>query len=194
MKQIMAPVLALGLTLGGCALKDAPPVERVEAESVGVERFVGNGFSLRYPAGARLVEPAESPTEQIVRIAGPDIALRPADADWVQGGAGYMLDVITYENPERLTAQAWVEQHILSVETLSPPKVADAVVAGEPAIRVAAFGGDSEIVTYYLARGERVVGLRYSDIPVANSPIAQLQRDIYALVLGSFRWEGGAAR
>jgi hypothetical protein len=194
MKQIVAPALALGLALGGCALDNAPPVERVEAQSVGVERFAGDGFSLRYPAGARLVEPSESPTDQLVRIAGPDIALRPADADWVQGGAGYMLDVITFENPERLSAEAWVEQHILSAETLSAPKVADAVVAGEPAVRVAVFGGDSEIVTYYLARGERVVGLRYADVPVANSPIAQLQRDLYALVLGSFRWEGGAGR
>lgn len=192
---VAAPLLALAVA-SACAPRVEEERREAEtnapalAESVGTEILRGEGFTLRYPSGAKLVEsPVEPPTRSLVRIAGPEIAIRPADADWRAEGAAYLLDVLTFENPSSLPAEQWVKEHILSQETLSPPRTGSAVVAGEPAVRVESFGGDAQIITLYLARGSRVVGLRYADIPQANQPIAAVQRDVYAMVLSSFRWE-----
>lgn len=162
----------------------------VLVESEGSALLHGDGFTLRYPAGAKVIgSPTEPPALALVRIAGPEVAIRPADADWRVEGAAYLLDVLTYENPNQLPAEQWVNEYILSQEMLSPPRTGIAIVAGEPAVRVESFGGDSQIITLFLARGPRVVGLRYADNPVANQPIAAVQKDVYAMVLSTFRWE-----
>lgn len=191
---VAAPMLVLALA-GGCARaevgeKGGAAKAAVLAESEGTAMLRGDGFMLRYPAGAKLIEsPTEAPARALVRIAGPEIAIRPADADWRAEGAAYLLDVLTFDNPNQLSAEEWVKEHVLSQETLSPPRTGSATVAGEMAVRVETFGGDSQIITLYLARGSRVVGLRYTDVPVANQPIAVVQRDIYAMALSTFRWE-----
>lgn len=189
-------MLALALLAAGRGPEGGSSTDSRRLPSPGVELLEGDGFSLHYPAGARLqTESAEPPARQRVRIVGPEIAIRPVGADWTMAGAAYVLDVAAYENPKGLTAAAWVEENILrGREALSPPRVDSATVAGEPAVRVTMFGGDSEILTCYLARGERVVALQYADSPPGNSPIAPVQRDIYALILGSFRWNGEGSR
>jgi len=189
-----APLRALAL-VGGCARAEVggeagKAKAAALAESAGLEVLRGEGFTLRFPAGAKLVEsPTEAPVRSLVRIADPEIAIRPADTDWRVEGAAYVLDVLTFDNPSALPAEEWVKEQVLSAETLSPPRTGSATIAGEPAMRVETFGGDSQIITFYLARGTRVVGLRYADIPVANQPMSAVQQDVYALILGTFRWQ-----
>lgn len=155
----------------------------------GLELLAGDGFSLRYPADARLefVDPTP-PALEAVRVVGPAVAVRPVDGEWTRAGAAWVLDVVVWENPEALGLREWVEAYMIDREALSPPEVDLGTVAGEPAILVTTFGGDSWIRTWYLAKGRRVVELRYADVPRENDPIAPVARGVYALVLDTFRW------
>lgn len=191
--QTLAPLLAFALALLAAACgRGGPEMAAPPAlPSVGLEHYAGDEFSLSYPATAWLQ--VEEATRSL-RIVGPELAIRPADAEWTMAGPGWVLDVVAWDNPDGLALGRWVETHGIDREALSPPQLDSATVAGEPAVLVTTFGGDSWIRTYYLARGGRVVALRYADVPLANSPIAPIQQEVYALILGTFRWEDGVAR
>jgi hypothetical protein len=178
------------LLLAGACAPGAPAVPATSAaveaarETPGVATLERDGFTLRYPAGARVVTESDS----VTRLLGPEIAISPAGQPWTISGAGYDLAVMSFPNPDRLEFGTWVEQRLASGDAPSPPKIEPATVAGVPMLRVATFGGDSEFITYYAARGERVVALQYQQIPTANQPIAEVQQALYALILDSFRW------
>lgn len=186
----LAAITAACLAGAACERDVAPPANPHALPSQGLLRYDGDGFSLLVPEGARFLdEPAAAPATARVRIVGPEVAVRPAEENWVLSGPAYVLDVATYENNEAVPLREWVEGNAIDPDALAPPTLEDATVAGEPAVLVTTFGGDSWIRTYYIGRGNRVVGLRFWDVPPANSPIAPVQRDVYALILGSFRWD-----
>ncbi|MBN1583128.1 MAG: hypothetical protein JXA89_20635, partial [Anaerolineae bacterium] len=84
--------------------------------------YRGQGFSFQYPANAQVksVSPggmawqAVSPATTEIHVAGPEIWIRPGDADWFYRGPAYSLFIRTYENPEALDAEVWARNYILS--------------------------------------------------------------------------------
>jgi len=184
--------LVVCLAASGCRRDETPAAGARALPSPGLQRYDGDSFSVLYPEGATVQEeqPAASAVA-LVRIVGPEVAIRPAAEDWVLSGPAYVLDVTTYSKGEVVPIRAWVEENAIDPEALARPTIEETTVAAEPAVLVTTFGGDSWIRTYYMGRGTRVVALRFADVPPANSPIAPVQRDVYAFILGSFRWEPG---
>ncbi len=182
------------LSLAGCRDEVQPaPEPPLLAPSAQLELLEGDGFSIRYPANARIeIEGPRPPVRGMTSIIGPSVGIRPADAEWEWWGPAYRLDLLTYDNPGALTAEAWVRENILADSEALIHDTQSAVVAGELAVRVSSFGGDSEIITYYLARERQVVALQYADIPLGNSPIAPVQQDVHTLLLSTFRFEPNA--
>ena len=181
---------------------DAPPSE-------GLRQYVGEGFSLQLPANAWLeVGPTERVPAGATRIVGPQIWIKPGDADWSYRGAAYELEIRTYDNPAGLDVETWARDYILTTwqravaqgePAMGPPvsedgvifedRVGRATVAGQAAFRADFFAGDSYRRTFFLVKGARVVALSFYDYPVGNQPLASVQQDVYELLLSTFRWK-----
>ncbi|MCK4450233.1 MAG: hypothetical protein KAX26_06545, partial [Anaerolineae bacterium] len=172
------------------------------AWSEGLETYNGEGFSLQYPVSAQV----ESVDDR-VHIIGPQVSVKPGDADWFYSGPAYELIVRTYDNPKELDAESWARNYILASwqeakeqggPLMGSPvsesgeiiekRVGRSVVAGYPAFWASFFGGDSCHRTFYLTNKHQVVVLSFDDYPLANQPLAMVQQDVYALIMGTFRF------
>jgi hypothetical protein len=166
----------------------------------GLQTLNGQGFVLHYPANARVED-----YEDHLRILGPEIAIRPADADWGWMTWAYEMDIQIFDNPEGLNAAAWARQHILSQwreaqaagEPFTGPVVngqinedvmAEVSVGGLAAFQADWFGGDSIRRAIYVTDGKRMINLIFNLYPVENNPIAKVQEDLYALMLSTFHF------
>jgi hypothetical protein len=184
-----------------------------------LQTYRGSGFSFQHPAGARLevVTPTRmawqrtSPATTEIHVTGPQVWVQPGDADWSYRGPAYELTLRTYENPEGLEAESWARAYLLDAwqeaRELSRPwgalpvteegeidegKVAAVTVAGQPAFWVSYFSFDSTQPAYYVRAGQHIVELSFRLYPVANQPLAMVQRDVYALILSTLRLESEA--
>jgi len=167
--------------------------------------YQGDGFSLRYPANARVeaVAPASGALSE-VHISGPDISIKPGDADWTVESPGYQLIVQTYDNPSGLDAETWTREDLLKswreaqggpylgpvLESgkIDEERVGQTSVAGYPAFWVSFFGGDSSNQVFYLSNKTRIFALSFREYPVGNQPIALVQQDAVALLMSTFRF------
>jgi hypothetical protein len=168
-------------------------------ESVVLE---GDDFTLRYPGDASLrrLEPADAAPGALaaIEIRGP--ALRDVEGDPIEGSATYSFEIVTYENAERLPLERWLAQHRVGENANDALRSADpshpratpptsAAVGGLPALRESRFGGDCDLVRYYVARGARVVALRYADFPVESDSLNPENLRTYRRVMSTFRWK-----
>jgi hypothetical protein len=176
----------------------------------------GPGYRILIPSGARIeiADPDElsrrsvSPLTYAARVQGPLAWVKPGDADWRRRGDAYSFFIRVYDNPDRLDAEAWTRRHILVTwrdmvarkrPTGSLPvseegeidedKVESTTLAGAPAFRVLYFAFDSTNVATYAAGGEQIVELTFNQTILANDPLALVKRDVYALLLSTFRLE-----
>jgi hypothetical protein len=177
-------------------------------QSEGLQTYIGQGISFQYPLNAR-VEPADPwpPATGEIHIVGPDISIKPGDADWVYSGPAYDLTISFYDNPDALNVETWARNYLISVweeaQELGAPAtmpvddtgaikeeyVGTAVIAGLPAYWIEWFGGDSAILTYYVVHGEQVVAMSFHDYPLPNQPLNEFQMDIYSLLMATFQFE-----
>jgi hypothetical protein len=184
-----------------------PPTKTPPPLTLSLETYEGQGFSFRYPANARLENVAAiSPATTEIHIIGPQVWIKPGDADWFYHGQAYELIIRTYENPDGLDAESWARNYVLASwqearEQGSPwgsfpvseegeideGKVASSAVAGEPAFWVSYFAFDSCTSAYYLTSNHQIIELSFGVYPLANQPLALIQRDVYALILDTLR-------
>jgi hypothetical protein len=141
-----------------------------------------------------------------IHIWGPRVWVKPGDADWSHSGPAYELILRTYENPDERDAESWTRDYILDAwqETqernrpwgslpvtengeIDETQVASVTVAGQPAFWVSYFTFDSTSPAYYLSTDRQIVELSFRLYPVANQPLAMVQRDVYALILNTLR-------
>ena len=197
-------LVALALLLSACEGLHAQ-----ERETRGLQTYVGDGFSLQYPANAQVERASTDPaTKAEIHIIGPDVSVKPGDGDWVYSGPAYEMIILTFDNPGRLDTEAWARNHILTSwqqakergEPLMGPLVSEsgkiiedqvcpAVVAAEPAFRADFLAGDSYRRTFFLSRERQIVALSFYDYPLENQPLAMVQQDVYAFILSTFRFE-----
>jgi hypothetical protein len=184
------------------------PASSQPLRSEGLQTYIGQGISFQYPLNAR-VEPADPwpPATSEIHIVGPDISIKPGDADWVYTGPAYELTISFYDNPDALDVETWARNYLISAweeaQELGAPStmpvddtgaikeeyVGTAVIAGHPAYWIEWFGGDSAIMAYYVAHGEQVVAMSFHDYPLPNQPLNEFQKDIYSLLMATFRFE-----
>lgn len=188
-------------SLAVAAFQPAAPAAQ-ESSPVESLTFDGDDFTLRYPgdASVRPIEGDPVPgAANALEIRGP--ALRDVAGDPIEGSATYSFEIVSYANPDRLTLDAWLARHreqenegdalraaSSSGETAEAPTSAS--VGGLPALRESRFGGDCRLVRYYVARGTRVVALRYADFPVESDSLNPENLRTYRKVIDSFRWKG----
>ncbi|MGD8997570.1 MAG: hypothetical protein PVH80_05635 [Anaerolineae bacterium] len=190
-----------------------PPTTTPSPFTLSLETYEGEGFSFQYPANARLksVAPTRSawqvvsPATAEIHVIGPPVWVKPGDAAWAYRGPAYELIARTYENPKALDAESWARDHILASwqeardrgrpwgslpvseeGDVDEDRVGRSIVAGQPAFWVSYFGFDSSIRAYHLTVDQKVLEVRFRLHPLENQPLATVQEDIYALVLGTF--------
>jgi hypothetical protein len=192
----MSIVFLLGLLVFSSAIAQEATVEPT-TES---DRYQGEGFSLFVPPNAT-VEINEDGT---TTITGPELSIRPTDQDFSVEGAAYQLTISTYENAEGLTSEEWATAQIFSdwqnaqasgqttgswpvteQGQLNEEDIARLTVGGLDALQVDFFGGDSTIISIYVAHETHVLVFNYVENIVQNNPMALVQQDIYALMLDS---------
>jgi hypothetical protein len=175
------------------------PISAQEATEEPSNRYEGDGFSLYLPPNATVEE-----TEDGVVILGPELTIRPAEMDFTVGGAAYALTITTAENPDGLSSEDWATERILADwqtaqeqgemtgtmpvtddGELREEDVQHLTVGGLDAFQVNFFGGDSTIVSVYVAHGDQVTVFNYVENIVENNPLALVQQDIYALLFDS---------
>jgi len=175
-----------------------------ESEPVLLE---GDGFTLRYPGDAsiRPLDAEAAPgAAAAVEIRGPE--LRDVEGDPIDGSASYSFEVVTYANDEQLPLELWLARQraasdggrgvvttVSSREHAESPPVASKV-GSMPALRESRFGGDCDLVRYYVAHGARVVAFRYADFPIESDSLNAQHLRTYARVMSTFRWKDAPAR
>ena len=191
-------------SLAVAALQPIAPAAR-DASAGDAQTYDGDDFTLRYPGEAtvRALDSATVPgATTALEIRGPE--LRDVEGDPIEGSATYSFEVVSYPNPDRLALDAWLAHHreqengsdALQAANLhsaaeSAQAPTSAAVGGLPALREARFGGDCQLVRFYVARGTRVVALRYADFPVESDSLNPQNLQTYRKVMDSFRWKGG---
>lgn len=169
----------------------------------GLYTYEGEGFSIKYPANARV-----KVTPEKIAIIGPDVSFRAFEYNASWSGAFYELIISRYANPEGLTAEAWARREILSSwqedkkrgvplgafpvtddGKIDENLVRNTTIADQPAFRADWFAFDSYHIHYYFATNEQIVVISFFDYPEFNHPLARVQQDIYNLILGTFRFE-----
>jgi hypothetical protein len=200
------PTMMATASVASVPAEDPTPEAIPETRSEGLQLHRGQGFSLRYPLHAQLeINPPDPPATHELRIIGPEVAVKPGDADWVYSGPGYEMTVRTYDNPDRLGAEQWARSNLLvmwqrardhEMPTGGVPVTEDgeidesqvgvAEVAGQPAFWANFFAGDSIMRHFYIANGQQVVEVSFLDTPPVNQPLDEIQQDIYALIMGTF--------
>ena len=125
-------------------------------------------------------------------------------------GSSYQLIVRTYPNPKGLDAETWARQYIVATWQWAMEKkrpwvylpiseegeidedlVGHRVVAGEPAFWVRYFAFDSVRYAYYVEVHSQIVELSFGLYSLVNEPLAMVNDDVYALILGTLRLEEG---
>jgi len=202
-KALTLSLMALVVSsMAACASPPATPGARATAlpPALGLQTLSGQGFILHYPANAR----AEVYEDHLC-ILGPEIAIRPANAEWEWVGWAYEMDIWIFDNHEGLSAADWARQYILSQwreaqaagEPFTGPVVnsqidedaiAEVSVGGLAAFQADWFGGDSTRRAIYVTDGKKTINLIFNLYPVENNPIAKVQEDVYALMLSTFRF------
>ena len=180
----------------------ASPREAAPGEHLTLD---ADDYTLRYPGDATVrpldLEAAPGSTSAI-EIRGPE--LRDDEGEPIEGSATYSFEVVSYPNAERLPLEAWLARHreqenahdaLSAAGRVAAPATppTSAAVGGLPALRESRFGGDCELVRYYVARGSHVVALRYADFPVESDSLNPQNLRTYGKLMGSFRWKGSAA-
>jgi hypothetical protein len=198
-------------------IRALPPTKTPAPFTLSLKTFSGQGFSFQYPANARLenVTPSRKawqvtfPVVDQLYVIGPQVWIKPGDADWSYFGPAYNLTIRTYENHEELDPESWARDYILTAwqearernrpwgalpvseeGEIDEDVVGNRVVAGQPAFWVRYFAFDSVIFAYYLSIHHQVVELSFRLYPLENQPLAVVQQDVYALILGTLSLEG----
>lgn len=205
-------ILAL-LLAGGDAVRvtgASSPVPAPEARSEGMQTYRGDGFSLQYPANAQIKNTVTDPdAASEVHIVGPELCVRPCDADWSYTGPAYELTVQTYPNPGCLDAEAWAREHMLAAWRRAQEKgeplmgspvsedgeideqeVGRAEIAGYPAFQAIYFAGDSCRRVFFVAHAGQVIALSFYDYPPGNQPMALFQQDMHLSMMSTVRLQG----
>ncbi len=204
----------LAILCAGCVI--VQPTDELLV-SQGLVNHPGLGYTLSVPAGAEVTQlpiDASMPLSARARmegvqewkeIRGPEVEMLRSDTGTPHAAPAYALDVIVYDNPERLDAETWARTRILdewrrASETGAPlgglpvqdgaireDRVERTTVAGEPAFLARYWGGASDYITCYLANDARVVALRYELISVRNEPLGLAQEHAALLLMSTLR-------
>jgi hypothetical protein len=197
-------------TVAALPTETRTPCISLERHSDGLQDYRGEGFSLLYPVNAKLeITPPNPPATHEIRIIGPDVSVKPRDADWIYAGPGYEIGVRTYDNPDNLDAESWARSYLLTswqeakdqgmpmmgipitdTGEIDEGMVGNSMVASQPAFWANWFAGDSYLRVFYVATGHQVVELSFYDAPLENQPLNEVQQDVYALIMGTFCFNG----
>lgn len=186
-----------------------PPAPKLSPFTISLATYKGQGFSFKYPANARVENAAPvSPAIDEIPLVGPLVWVRPGDADWFYNGPAYELTIRTYRNPDGLDVESWTRNYILTSwqkardqgmpwgalpvsenGTIEESRVGSLIVGGQSAFWVNYFAFDSDLLAFYLSSDSRIIELDFYDYPLENQPLATIQQDIYALIIGTFHLE-----
>lgn len=221
MAVVCSTLVTLLLACVACTVQpvETPPPSPSGAASVGLETHTGLGYTISYPAGARVevVEPPQRTTPpgrllwtgvlEWTEIDGPEVEMCRADVGLPHTTRAYRLQIVVYANPEGLDAEAWARRHILDTwrraqeeglptggapvedDVIREDRVGWVAVAGRPAFRASYWRGASEADVYHLASGEYVVTLVQDSWPVENDPLGVAQDHAVYLMLSTLRLE-----
>jgi len=194
--------VCLMLILTGCG-KGAPV--KTAPFSVGLKQYQGQYLQFSYPSSAKLqlVSNKES------FLLGPQIVpVQSADAtsNVHQGESkyAYQIHIIVHDNPMKLAADVWAKDFITREwkHTQGGPDiypitqdghimedfVSYVQVGDEKAFMVDVFGFDYNTRSLYFSKDNIVIEMIFTLYPLETDPTAVLQKDIYALILGSLRF------
>ncbi len=179
---------------------------KVQPISIGQLIYQGDGFSLRYPANARLDTVYRDDDASLeLSIRGPYVSIKPGYEEWLFEDHSYELHLSTYENPKGADADEWAREYLLDAWRAAKEKgepagflpVADdgtidddetgmLFVAEQFAFWVNFFAGDAIVRNFFLAKDDLVVRFSFHDYPLANQPLAYIQQDVYSMIMGTF--------
>lgn len=163
----------------------------------GLRLFQGPGFSLPYVADTVV----ETAGDNVWKLAGRAVEIRPADANWTWSGPAYTLDIALYPNTKEATSEEWARERLAvewkkakdNNEPFTGPvdesgkivedKLALVRLGDKSALQADWFGGDSVRRVVYLSLRTRMATLAYNVYPVENYPLAEAASDVMGLLL-----------
>jgi hypothetical protein len=198
-------ILALTTILTGCFGKN-PPKE--SPFSVGLRTYKGQYLTFKYPSSAtmQVISNKES------YVLGPQVSIVPTSPisspseNRKQGDFkyAYQMHIEVHDNPMKLTADVWARDHIIhewkrtqggpSIYPVSQDGhiledyVSMVYVGKEKAFMVDLYGYDYNTRSLFLTKDNVIIELSFMIFPQDKEPLAVVQKDIYALILGTMEF------
>lgn len=204
--SILLLVLVVATVLG---LRQCHKSKKIESSafSVGLIHYKGQFVTFQYPSSAQLkiVSAKES------YLLGPIVAAHPPspthnttstrNSQQPDSKYTYQIHIQVHDNPMHLRTDDWVQDHLTSEwkQTQGGPSilpithdghlmedfVSHVRVGKAVAMMIDTFGSDYNTRSLYFAKDNVVIEISFLLYPSETEPLALMQKDIYALILGT---------
>lgn len=199
---LFTAVLLTGLMTVSCA--DNRPGE---PPTTGMQQFLGEGFSFKYPTTGRLdLQGQSADFRRRLTITGPEVMLGMPGTGGEFSLPAFAFEVTVFDNPRRLDGRDFAREHILSSyraareageptgfwpvnETTGQVEGRNVRLHGSEALEVAHFAGDATLTCRYAATGAVALAICFRDMPVENNPITESWRAVWLQATDSIRLE-----
>lgn len=176
-----------------------------EPSTTGMQQFLGEGFSFKYPNSGRLDLQGQSPDfRRRLTVTGPDIMLVMPGTGGEFSMPAFAFEVTVFDNPRRLDARTFARERILSGwqaardageptgfwpvdETTGEAEVRNIRIHGHEALEAAYFAGDALLTCRYAATGATALSVCFRDMPAENNPVTESWRAVWLQATDSVR-------
>ncbi len=195
--QALLALLLSFLMLSACAEHPGDP------QTTGIQQFIGEGFSFKYPDNATLdIRGEDVWATRTLTVRGQDLTLSTDSGDITLPAFEFMVEV--FENPGGLDPRTFARQQISggyqeALDRNEPsgmwpvdPESGEVIgrnvrVRGLEAFEARFFAGDAYIVRTYTGNESRIIALTYRDMPPENNPLHENWKSVRLYALDSVR-------
>lgn len=172
-----------------------------EAQTTGVQQFLGNGFSFKHPDNGRLDLRGENDwARRTMTVRGPELQLMTEAVEEAITLPAFEYFVEVFNNPERLNGRDFARQKISHAaeqdgsENLWPinPETGEldgrnVRVRGMEAFEVRSPAGQGYTIRTFVASGDVALAIGYRELPAEMNPINDAWRGTWRMALDSVR-------
>ncbi|MCH8559028.1 MAG: hypothetical protein LAT84_14495 [Balneolia bacterium] len=197
-------ILAIGLLFFALFMLSSCAAEHPgEAQTTGVQQFLGNGFSFKHPDNGRLDLRGENDwARRTMTVRGPELQLIAEAAEEAITLPAFEYFVEVFDNPERLDGRAFAREKINNAAeqgdsgNLWPINAETGQLDGRN-VRVRGmeafetrFPADyGYTVRTFVASGDVALAIGYRELPAGMNPINDAWRGTWRMALDSVRMD-----
>ncbi|AXJ00058.1 hypothetical protein CYPRO_0775 [Cyclonatronum proteinivorum] len=197
---MISSALFMGVSLTACTAEHPG-----EPRTSGMQQFLGEGFSFKYPTNGRLdLQGQTADFRRKLTVTGPDVVLGLPGTGGEFSKPAFAFEVTVFDNPGRLDGRSFATGHIRRNfdaarqageptgfwpvdEASGEIESRNVRIHGHDGLEVAYFAGDALLLCRYVAGGATALSICFRDMPAENNPITESWRAVWLQASDSIR-------